>query len=105
KLQPAVVTGEPTASPGGFMRATAGTWSGLTPITYTYQWVRCYGHTDGHCAPIPGATGSFYTPNGDDIDTQLGVAVVAKNAVGTGGASSSPSAYITGDPPRNHVSP
>jgi hypothetical protein len=104
-LTPPVVTGNYTANPGGFLSATAGTWSGLTPITYTYQWLRCYGQTDGHCAPITGATGSFYTPNGDDINTQLNVGVVAKNSAGTGFASSAPTPYITGDPPRNHVSP
>src|SRR5207245_4449526 len=30
---------------------------------------------------------------------------IAKNSAGVGGASSAASPYITGDPPRNHVSP
>ena len=104
-LTPPVVTGNPTANPGGFLSASAGTWSGLTPITYTYQWLRCSPSIGQGCVPITGATGSFYTPNGDDINTQLNVAVVAKNSAGTGLASSAPTPYITGDPPRNHVSP
>jgi hypothetical protein len=100
-----VVTGNPTANPGGFLSGTAGTWAGVTPITYTYQWLRCFGLTDGHCVPIPGATSSFYTPTGDDIATQLNVGVVATNSAGSAFANSDATPYITGDPPHNHVSP
>jgi hypothetical protein len=98
------ITGTASADTG-FLVASPGSWTGATPITYTYQWLRCYGHTDGHCEPIPGATSSFYDPTGDDIDTQLNVAVIATNSAGKGGASSAASPYITGTPPHNHVSP
>jgi hypothetical protein len=99
------VTGNPTANPGGFLSASVGVWAGLQPITYTFQWLRCFGLTDGHCVPIPGATGSFYTPTGDDIATQLNVGVVATNSAGSAFANSLATPYITGDPPHNHVSP
>ena len=36
-----------------------GTWTGTTPMTYTYQWRRC--DADGeHCVDIPGATAPTY---------------------------------------------
>jgi hypothetical protein len=103
-LTPPTITGTASAD-FGFLFATPGTWTGLTPMTFTYQWLRCFGHTDGHCMPIPGATSSFYSPTGDDIDTQLNVAVIATNSSGKGGASSAGTPYVTGTPPRNHVSP
>jgi hypothetical protein len=103
-LTPPTITGTASAD-FGFLFASPGTWTGTAPIVFTYQWLRCFGHTDGHCEPIPGATSSFYAPTGDDIDTQLNVAVIATNSAGKGGASSAPTPYITGTPPRNHVSP
>jgi hypothetical protein len=103
-VSPPTVSGTASAD-GGFLFASPGTWTGVSPITYTYQWLRCFGHTDGHCMPIPGATSSFYSPTGDDIDTQLNVAVIATNSAGKGGASSAATPYVTGTPPRNHVSP
>ena len=103
-ITPPLVTGTASAD-AGFLFATPGTWTGTAPITFRYQWLRCFGHTDGHCEPIPGATSSFYAPTGDDIDTQLNVAVIAKNTSGSGGASSGATPYVVGTPPRNHVSP
>jgi hypothetical protein len=103
-VTPPIVSGTASADLG-FLFATPGTWTGVSPITFTYQWLRCFGHTDGHCEPIPGATSSFYDPTGDDIDTQLNVAVIATNSAGKGGASSNATPYVTGTPPRNHVSP
>jgi RTX calcium-binding nonapeptide repeat (4 copies) len=103
-LTPPTITGTASADVG-FLFASPGTWTGTAPITFTYQWLRCFGHTDGHCEPIPGATSSFYDPTGDDIDTQLNVFVVAKNSAGTGTAYSAATPYVTGTPPHNHVSP
>jgi hypothetical protein len=105
-ISPPTVSGTYTAD-FGFVSASPGTWTGTAPITFTYQWLRCgpSGDPNGQCTPIPGATSSFYSPNGDDINYQLNVAVVAKNSAGTGLASSAPTPYITGTPPRNHVSP
>jgi WD40-like Beta Propeller Repeat/RTX calcium-binding nonapeptide repeat (4 copies) len=104
-ISPPLVSGVFSAD-FGFVSATPGTWTGASPITFTYQWLRCFGHlTNGTCVPIPGATSSFYTPTGDDIDTQLNVAVIATNSAGNGGASSAATPYISGTPPHNHVSP
>ncbi len=101
------VTGVFTANPGGFVSGTVGTWTGATPITYTFQWLRCgpSGDRNGQCSPIPNARSSFYIPTGDDINFQLNLAVVATNSYGSGLASSAATPYITGDPPHNHVSP
>ena len=48
------ISGSPTA--GSTLTTTSGDWTGTTPITYAYQWVRCPtsgGKPDGSdCATI-----------------------------------------------------
>ena len=56
---PPAVTGTP--EDGGTLTASPGTWTGTTPIDYSYQWQRCDENGD-NCADIPGATGDTYTP-------------------------------------------
>ena len=101
-----VVTGQPKAFPGGTsVSATAGTWTGTTPITFTFQWQYCDYLTPPQCADIPFATSSFYSPTGDYIGKRLQVVVTATNVSGTGTATSAFSFPVTGEQPRNTVSP
>ena len=51
------------AEDGSTLTADHGTWTGTTPITYTYQWQRCDA-AGANCADIAGATGSTYAPDG-----------------------------------------
>ena len=44
-----------TAQEGSTLTAGNGTWSGTTPITFTYQWQRCDA-TGKNCAAITGQT-------------------------------------------------
>ncbi len=100
------ISGQPKAFPGGTsVSATTGTWTGTSPITFTYQWQYCDYLTPPQCADIPLATSSFYSPTGDYIGMRLQVVVTAKNVYGTGTATSAFSFPVTGEQPRNTTSP
>jgi hypothetical protein len=66
-------TGQPspsgTAQVGQQLTASNGTWSGTTPITFTYQWQRCT--KQGSCSNISGATHATYTVVASDLGEQL----------------------------------
>jgi fibronectin-binding autotransporter adhesin len=75
------------ATQGATVRASSGTWAGASPISLTFQWVRCGaggGKPDGsNCAAIPGATTPKYVLAAADVGKRLRVRVTAKNARGT----------------------
>lgn len=101
-----VVSGQPKAGPGGTsVSASSGTWSGTAPLTFTFQWQYCDYLTPPQCADIPFATSSFYSPSGDYIGKRLQAVVTATNAFGKGTATSAFSFPVTGEPPRNTISP
>jgi hypothetical protein len=57
------------AVPGGVLTASPGSWAYTTPLSYTYEWVRCL--TD--CLPIRGADFSTYTlTKADAVTTSAG---------------------------------
>ena len=89
------VTG--TAQDGQTLTASTGTWSGDTPISYTYQWQRC-DSTGNNCAGITGATASTYQLSPADVNATVEVIVTAANPGGTGTASSAPTATVTAAP-------
>ena len=75
---PPSITG--TYAPGSRLSGHAGTWSGVLPITYTYQWQRCPDATAATCANIPGATVNNYLLTA--ADTHVRLAVSASNPDG-----------------------
>jgi len=78
------ISGTPTE--GQQLTATNGTWAGIQPMTFAYQWVRCGtdgGNPDGsNCAVISGATTSAYTLVAADVGARLRVRVTATNSAG-----------------------
>jgi hypothetical protein len=90
--QPPIISG--TTQVGSNLMTTDGTWSGTTPLTYTYQWQRC-DQTGGSCADISGATTNTYALKAVDSGNTLRVAVTAKNADGTASSTSVPTAVVT----------
>ena len=88
---PPVNTSEPSisgsATQGQTLAATTGTWTGQTPITFTYQWMAC--GTDGgksdasNCASISGATKASYVLSGGDVGKRIRIRVTAKNGSGS----------------------
>ncbi len=75
------------------LTAGNGTWSGTTPITFTYQWNRC-DQNGKNCAAINGATTNTYTVSHADIGNTLQIAVVGTNSDGTDSQASNPTAVV-----------
>jgi hypothetical protein len=99
---PAKNTKEPsvsgTAQQGQTLTANGGTWSGTSPVTLAYQWVRCGadgGNADGsNCATIGGGTATTYTLGSADVGQRLRVKVTGRNSQGSATAASNPTAVV-----------
>jgi type II secretory pathway pseudopilin PulG len=70
------------------LTAATGTWSGTTPITYTYRWQRCTTTNASSCSNISGATNSTYTLQVADENDYIRVQVTGTNSAGNSTASS-----------------
>ena len=92
---PPVNTSPPTISGtsdvDGTLTAENGSWSGDTPITYTYQWQDCTSPTDvSTCTNVSsGGTGGTRVLSGSDVGQYVRVVVTATNDAGSASATSS----------------
>jgi len=85
-----------TAPPavGGLLRVgqkltgTTGTWTGIAPIAYHYQWYRCDAN-GAHCASVHGSTKSTYTLVAKDVGHTMGLTVTATDSSGSKAAYAS----------------
>ncbi len=66
---------------GGIITCTAGSWTGLDPITYLYVWTR-------DNISIPTASGLFYTVTEDDLGHEIQCLETAYNSLGSNSAAS-----------------
>jgi hypothetical protein len=82
-----------TETTGSVLFATNGTWTGSTPMTFTYDWRRCNA-SGGSCASIAGAGSQSYVVQAIDVGATIVVAVTAKNAAGSATAVSVPTGVI-----------
>jgi uncharacterized protein YkwD len=80
---------------GQTLRASTGSWSGTSPMTFSYGWLRCNGQ-GGDCAALSGATAGSYTVTPADGAARLRVAVTASNNAGSKLAVSAPTGPIRG---------
>jgi hypothetical protein len=84
------VTG--TTVQGQTLTTTNGTWSGTTPITFRYRWLRCDttgGGPNGiNCATIVGETRRTYVLRQADVGRRIRSRVIATNEDGTASANS-----------------
>jgi hypothetical protein len=91
-----------TAQQGQALTATNGSWSGTTPISYSYQWRRC--DTAGNtCSNISGATGQTYLLASADVGTTIRVVVTASNSAGNSSATSAQTATVQATSPPSGV--
>jgi hypothetical protein len=95
-----------TAREGGVVAVSPGAWRGTTPITLTYQWLRC-GSGGRTCAAIRGATASDRAVDASDVGHTLRVRVTATNEAGASSVLTSPSAVVAsrGTAPANTSAP
>jgi hypothetical protein len=99
-------TGQPrilgTPVVGNTLTATNGSWSGSTPMTFSYQWRRCPksgGAADASdCGVIPDATKSAYKVRSADVGYRLRVRVRATNADGSAVETSNATAIVKAAP-------
>lgn len=80
-------------SRGQVLRAGNGTWSGPTPMTFSYQWQRCP-LTGTACTNISLATRSTYTIAAADVGRRIRLVVTAANTAGSAQATSAISARV-----------
>jgi hypothetical protein len=71
---------------GATLTAANGTWSGTTPLTFTYQWQRSTNGTTW--SNLSGATRSTYSLGISDLSNRLRVIVKATNPAGSATATS-----------------
>jgi RTX calcium-binding nonapeptide repeat (4 copies)/WD40-like Beta Propeller Repeat len=83
-------TATPPITPGGTnvvdqtLSVATGTWSGSTPIAFTYSWRRCDPvGTFASCVPIVGANAATYVPTVADIGFSLRVWITGANIAGS----------------------
>jgi hypothetical protein len=77
-----VVTGEP------------GTWTGASPMSFAYRWLRC-NSAGGECASIAGGTSRNYRVSQSDVGRKLRFNVTARNSLGSVTVLSTESAVVT----------
>ncbi|MFL6240293.1 MAG: LamG-like jellyroll fold domain-containing protein [Actinomycetes bacterium] len=94
------VSGTPTD--GALLSSTNGTWTGQTPITFTYVWQRCL---NGTCSSISGAKASTYQLAHADVGKTVQLRVTGTNTAGSSNATSASTALIAAAPPTNNSLP
>jgi hypothetical protein len=95
------ITGEPRV--GQELTAENGTWTG-TPTSFAYQWQRC--DIDAViCFDVGGATGRTYGVREADIGFRVRVEVTARNAQGSGTATSTPTDIVEPRTPITNATP
>jgi hypothetical protein len=82
-----------TAEEGLELTASTGSWTGLDPMTYAYQWRRCDASGSG-CASVPGANSSTYVLTSADVGGTMRVVVTASNSSGSKSATSGQTAVV-----------
>jgi hypothetical protein len=87
------VTGTPEA--GSTFSANRGDWSGSSPMTFAYQWLRCTAHV---CTAVPGATFDHYPIGVDDVGHSFRVAVIATNSAGSATVESPETPDVLAEP-------
>jgi hypothetical protein len=91
--KPPVVSG--FAEVGVNLHTTTGSWVGATPITYSYQWLRCDMQGNA-CAAIGGADQADYKVVKKDVDRTIRSKVTGKNSKGKSSAFSEHSTVVVG---------
>jgi hypothetical protein len=93
-----------TARVGSTLQANRGEWGGETPLTYSYQWLRCSQQGD-NCSEIPGANDTTYEVRDADNNRTIRVRVTARNDRGSTSDISNPTGIVGGGAPTTGTIP
>lgn len=88
---PPTIAGTPVQN--ATLTANTGTWTGATPMTFSFQWRRC-DQNGGSCSSISGATLKAYTLKETDVGNTVRVQVTARNSAGSTTSVSGPTAVV-----------
>jgi Ig domain of plant-specific actin-binding protein len=78
---------------GETLTADKGSWSGDSPIGYSYQWRRC--NSSGSSCSNVGSNGSTYTLGSSDVNHTLEVTVTATNGIGLSSVTSNHTGVVS----------
>jgi Ca2+-binding RTX toxin-like protein len=78
---------------GRTLTANRGTWTGTTPMTFSYEWQRC-GQSGSGCLAIPSATRATYKLTAADVGKRIRLGVTASNSAGSAAAFSAVSGKV-----------
>jgi hypothetical protein len=92
---PPQLSGE--ARVGEALFASAGTWTGIQPIQYAYQWQRCDAGGNA-CLDLQGENSSVIELRPQHVDSRLRVVVTATNGDGPRSVASEPSSIVARAP-------
>ena len=92
------ISGSPVR--GQVLTANRGTWTGSTPITYTYRWLRGDANNNNF-NNIANATATTYRLVDADVGRRLRVRVTATNSVGSEVVTSASTSVIQATAPTN----
>ena len=86
------------------LTASTGSWSGSTPISYSFQWRRCDANGNS-CTAL--AAGQNYRVTSHEVGGRLRVVVTATNGAGSSTATSAPTNVVlaAGTGPKNTAAP
>ena len=100
-------TGETVPELGDILFASAGTWTGSFPMTFTYSWAKCPAADplDGPCTSIAGATLSFFTVPASVYGFRIRVRVTATNSAAGVSQTSAATDIVSATAPSFSVTP
>jgi len=90
------ISGSPVL--GARLTGSAGTWTGVKPMTFAFQWLRC-SRTGEDCAVVADETDNRYVVATQDVGRTLRVRVTAENAQGRTSKRSAQTAVVTATTP------
>ena len=79
---------------GQVVTAEPGTWTGKSPISYSYRWLRC-NNAGGECVSIAGGTSRNYRVSQSDVGRKLRFNLTARNSLGALTVISTESAVVS----------
>jgi hypothetical protein len=79
---------------GNRLTANPGTWTGIRPMSFAFQWLRCNEQGEG-CAVIAGATDNSYVLAETELGRTIRVRVTAENARGRTAKRTAATAVVT----------